>query len=271
MDWLNDKKNQPIIIGAFVLILIVAGFVVWKTNFSGSSGSSDSTVSNTPTSSTPMTSPAPGMSPTGAPMQAPGTVPAVPSAATPNPSPSVQPNPAGARPGAGMVAAAMPMETWRDDPFLPVGYKPPTRVVRPVPPIYDLPIPDLPKYHKTASGPTVEQIVQQPMRRMAGLLLSGRVYAILETNGTTEVVQPGDTLKDRLATVDRIERDKVILKTVDRVPRYITVRMAGASHVDTSTPSAPPTSGGGVPNGYPVGGTMPRGPMGGPGMMPRGP
>ena len=104
------------------------------------------------------------------------------------------------------------------------------------------------------------------MRRMAGLLLSGRVYAILETNGTTEVVQPGDSLNDRLATVDRIESDKVILKTTDKTPRYITVRMAGASHVDTSTREyardrEPP----GLPTGaYPPGGGMPRGPHGRP-------
>lgn len=168
----------------------------------------------------------------------------------------------------------MPMETWRDDPFLPVGYKQPTIIKRPVPPIYDLPIPDLPRYHKIDDGgQKVEQVVQQPMRRMAGLLLSGRVYAILETNGKTEVVQPGDTLNDRLAMVDRIERDKVILKTVDKVPRYITVRMAGASRVDVSTPAAPAGGGAPLPAGYPSSaGGMPRGgPVGGPGAMPRGP
>ena len=75
MDWLNDKKNQPIVIGAFVLILIVAGFVVWKTNFSGGGSSDSMRLQSAPhVLSTPMTSPAPGMSPTGAPMQAPGTV-----------------------------------------------------------------------------------------------------------------------------------------------------------------------------------------------------
>lgn len=264
MDWLNDKKNQPIIIGAFVLILIVAGYVVWKTNFSSPSGSSSETVSNTPSPSGPMVQPTPGTTPTGAPMPTPGPVPGTPSAATPTP--------AGPRPGAAMVATAMPMETWRDDPFLPVGYKPPKHVVRPVPPIYDLPIPDLPRYHKTIIKEQADQVVQQPMRRMAGLLLSGRVYAILETNGKTEVRQPGDMLDDRLAMVDRIERDKVILKTVDKVPRYITVRMAGASRVDVSTPAAPAGRGAPLPAGYPSSaGGMPRGPVGGPGAMPRGP
>jgi len=265
MDWLNDKKNQPIIIGAFVLILIVAGYVIWKTNFSSPSSSSEPAASSTP-SPGPMVPPAQGTTP--------GPVPGAQSAVAPTPAPPVQPSRTAVRPGAAMMAAATPMETWREDPFLPVGYKPPTHVVVPVPPIYDLPIPDLPRYHKIVDGgQKVEQVIQQPVRRMAGLLLSGRVYAILETNGKTEVVQPGDTLNDRLAMVDRIERDKVILKTVDKVPRYITVRMAGASRVNVSTPTAPPGGGAPSPGGYlpSSAGGMPRGPTAGPGAMPRGP
>ena len=82
---------------------------------------------------------------------------------------------------------------------------------------------------------------------MAGILLGDRVYAIIDTSGATQVVQPGDYTTDRLAVVQRIEPDKVVLKTVDEKPRYITVRM-GASPI-AQAPTAPTTStpGGGMP------------------------
>lgn len=265
MDWLNDKKNQPIVIGAFVLILIVAGFIVWKTNFAGKSPSSDTSTSM-PAQPNPTTPPGPGVPPSSAPAPTPS-----------QPQPIAQagsrPAPAGARPGANVMALAVPMESWRADPFLPVGYKPPIVVRKPVPYLEDFPIPDLPRWKPPTATENRVVYAPQPMRRMAGLLLSGRVYAILESNGKTEVVQPGDRLNDGTATVDRIDRDKVILKTTDQTPRYITVRMAGASRADTSgattgTPGGTP--GPGMPPGTPYtpAGAMPRG---GPGTLPRGP
>jgi len=117
--------------------------------------------------------------------------------------------------------------------------------------------------------------VQQPSRRMAGILLGDRVYAIIETNGIAQVVQPGDYTTDRLAVVERIEPGKVVLKTVDEKPRYVAVRMAASPVSQTVTPSqptgpgqpnfpgppgirppnAPPPPGGGPPGGRP--GEMP--------------
>lgn len=126
------------------------------------------------------------------------------------------------------------MEAWRSDPFLPVGYKAPKkRVVRKLP-IADFPFPTV-LLPKTDIQKTEYQEAQQPVRRMAGLLLNKRVYAIIETNGSTEIVQPGQQLKDHLAVVEKIEQDKVILKTTDKKPRYIVVRMASSPKNDIGT------------------------------------
>ncbi len=69
------------------------------------------------------------------------------------------------------------------------------------------------------------------LRRMAGLLLNDRVFALIEENGKTEIVQPGQMLNDGLARVARIEKDKVILKTTGTPSRYITVTMAASPKV----------------------------------------
>ena len=74
----------------------------------------------------------------------------------------------------------------------------------------------------------------QPARRMAGLLLNDRVYAMIETGDKTEIVQPGQTLEDGLASVVRIEKDKVVLKTTSTPARYLLVRMAASP---TSSPT----------------------------------
>lgn len=221
MNWLNDKKNQPIVVGALVgIIAIVLVIILVLPNLNSGGGS-------------PSATPPPPMPQTG-PSGAAPTAPVEPSAPAPR-----QEQPA-ARPAANdQVALAGPMETWRKDPFLPIGYKPPKKPKKVMPIIYDLPIPDLARYNRAAERVKETTIPEppQPSRRMAGLLLSDRVYAILETNGKTEIVQPGDTLGDGLAKVDRIEPDQVILKTLNpghpRAPsRPLVVKMTSASQVE---------------------------------------
>lgn len=97
-------------------------------------------------------------------------------------------------------------------------------------PIRDFPFTTLPGVTISRKVQKEKPEIQQPPRRMAGILLNDRVYAIIESGTGSEVVQPGDYLKDRLAMVQRIEPDKVVLKTVDEKPRYITVRMASSAH-----------------------------------------
>lgn len=122
---------------------------------------------------------------------------------------------------------------------MPIGYKPPkVEKNKPKPPIVDFPFPVLPTGIKPI-GPSDKPELPQPARRMAGILVSDKIYAIIETNGQSEIVQPGDTLKDRLAVVQKIERDKVLLKTKDEKPRYILVRMAASPKQGAGLDSGP--------------------------------
>ena len=162
--------------------------------------------------------------------------------------------------------AAKPMEAWRTDPFLPAGYRPRTGPVsRPKPPIRDLPIASWYRWETPEKRAQIPD-KPQPARRMAGIIVSDKIYAIIETNGVSEIVQPGDMLGDRLAVVDRIERDKVVLKTTDHLPKYLTVRMASAARLESVTPSpgnepgAPGAPRGPGGRGYP-GGPVAPGPM----------
>ena len=233
MDWLKDKKNIPIIAtvaGVIILAVCVIGYMKL-------SGGSESTP--TDTASAPAD---PGMG--GTPAAGPGTTP-MPSGATPPGSPTAAPaaNPAGSQPAgaetaptAGATKGAKtasseikPMESWRSDPFLPVGYKPPKKNQhKATPPIRDFPFFRLPSPNLSKKADLIPEPAQ-PARRMAGLLINDRVFAIIESNGKSEIVQPGDTLSDRLATVEKIEKDKVILKTTSRHAKYIVVRMAASA------------------------------------------
>jgi len=97
-------------------------------------------------------------------------------------------------------------------------------------------------------------------RRMAGVLFGDGVYAILETNGKTEAVQPGDTVEG--GKVVSIEADGLTIKTDD--DRTIHVPLSSTPTTDTSNPGTgfggggfggPPPGMGGYPGGgYPGGG-----------------
>ncbi len=264
MDWLKDKKNQPIVAAALAVIIIGVGVVVYFTMFAGKSA---------PTTTDPT---APGASggtaaPTTADMAGypPGTTP-MPDAAMPGtPDATASPGAAAAAPAPTPPGGAVPMEVSRSDPFLPAGYKPPPKnVPKPKPPIRDLPFGNWSQVPIKGREKLIPDLVQ-PVRRMAGLIVSDRIYAIIETNGLSQIVQPGDVLDDRLAKVERIERDKVVLKTMDKVPKYITVRMTSAPRTaSTVTPSTSgsegvpsPTGSSGRPRPYPVGPVEPMQPM----------
>jgi len=212
MEWLKDPKNQPKVaagLSVFIVLMLVAFYFLYLKK-----PSMDTTASAPPADAVPATVGEP--APPGAPGDA---APAGDAAATGDAAAAAPPPPMG---------SAKPMEAWRADPFTPIGYKPPKPGgVKPKPPILDFPFISLPARTKDREKPPAPELVQ-PVRRMAGVLVNDRVYAIIESGGESEIVQPGDTLKDRLAVVDRIERDKVVLRTKDEKPRYIVVRMAAA-------------------------------------------
>jgi len=228
MDWLKDKKNQPIVAAIAALVIVGIGVFMWKM----------------------MAGPAPSADESAPPADQMAMPPADPNAG------AVQPGPAAAAPGATAAPGTVetksglkPMEPWRSDPFLPVGYKP-QAARKTKPKIPDLPLGALftPPPRPTPDALKPEPV--QPIRRMAGLLLNERVYAIIETNGKAEVRSPGEKLNDGLAVVDRIERDKVVLKTTFKPSRYIVIRMAASPRTASSqapTVSESPTPDVGMP------------------------
>lgn len=145
---------------------------------------------------------------------------------------NVQPNPGMAQPSAApqtaQVVQSGPMEPWRSDPFMPLGYKEqPKKALKLVARIPDLNIERLFDYSKDDT--TSVYHVPQPLRRMSGILMNGRIYAVIDTNGVSEILKPGDVLKDGLASVVSIERDRVVLKTREANPRTIELRLSAAS------------------------------------------
>lgn len=268
MEWLNDKKNQPIVAAIAIAVIVVVGFCIYWFGFRKPPADTSAEMP----SQTAATDSAPaGTQPT-APV-GPGGPPSTPGATPPptgQPGVASTPGAAGGQvatatrtPGA-RVASITPMETWRPDPFQPIGYKPPS-VVHVAPPIRDFPFEQLFRHRRKKVGGDEKPEIQQPSRRMAGILLGDRVYAIIETNGATQVVQPGDYTTDRLAIVQRIEPDRVVLKTVDEKPRFVSVRMAASPTVQS--PSGSSMQGTPGPNSYvPPGGRTPPPPpgMGGP-------
>lgn len=107
------------------------------------------------------------------------------------------------------------------------------------------------------TAPTVEQLVRDepdPPMRMAGALFGNRVYGVLDINGQTQVVNPGD--KVGIYRVERVERDKIVLSRPGpqgrrRVEALLAGNPALAGQYPTGDPGVP-----GGPAGY--------GPPGGP-------
>ena len=214
MDWLNDKKNQPIIAAVAAVVIVGVGVLMWLTMFKGSDDEE----------------PAPATETTGA-EQMSMSEPSVPSTGAP----------AGLPTGPQIAAAptgVQPMETWREDPFLPVGYKPPPGDRAPNPPIPDFPFFHFPPPPKPVPD-ELKPEPSQPVRRLAGVMINDRVYAIIEWNGKSDVYQPGQRLRDGLAVVEKIEPDKVTLKTTSEPSRYLVVRLASAPRGERSAAPSP--------------------------------
>lgn len=242
MEWVKDPKNQPIVAAIAIVVIIGVG-IFYYFNFIKAPSAPAAPPPEATATATDGSVPQPVGTPTSdpaaqTPAPAPGAPPTDPSTAGAPAATTAAAAPAAA---GTQVAAVTPMETWRSDPFLPIGHKA-RKVVKVTPPIRDFPFVTLPGVHISKTVKREKPEIQQPPRRMAGILLNDRVFAIIESNGGSEVVQPGDYLKDRLAMVQRIEPDRVVLKTVDEKPRYITVRMAESAHQNTPVSSVGPSN-----------------------------
>ncbi len=255
-EWLNDKKNQPIIIGGFVAImLLVAGILYFTGAFGGGGG-------GTPDAAAPV-APAPG---------APDAA-SAPDAMPPDPAaPASTPDTGGESAAAAAPAEKQPpLEEFKADPFQPyVGPKPP----RTKPAFMGkLPKPDIRKVAPVVLKPEEQEAyIQPPQGRMAGIMKNDRVFAIIESTDATPktaIVKPGDQYPfNSDFAVDRILPDRVVLRTTKtKEPRFFDLpksagRVMPQLGAATRTPGGPspaiPDPGRGVPP--PPGGIPPPAP-----------
>lgn len=235
--WLQDQKNMPIVIAGTVVIILLVVLRIMMTNGMIGGGSD--------TGALP-TSPGAGVGPGGS-SGGPSPIPNK----TTTPAPGVPVTPA---PGVGSTAAPTnvasssagtptgemmaPMLPYRKDPFSPLGGVPSPISLR----VAALPFVQLPSFPRSGSIkrkkdvysqiPAMEEpLPAQPLRRMAGVLMSGRISAIMETNGESDIVKPGMTITkgDSTVLVESIEPTAIILKTLDtRTPHRIRVNLTGA-------------------------------------------
>lgn len=148
-------------------------------------------------------------------------------------------------------ATVTPMETYRGDPFAPIGYDATRagRLANVKAPIADLPVPRLyqPRPASGGGGFAVQAPPPvQPTRRMTGLIQNNGISAVIESNGISEVVVPGQMLSDRMAYVGRIENNRVILHTTGANPIDVVVGLTPAPDVSQinppTAPGAPPAA-----------------------------
>lgn len=256
MDWLNDKKNLPIIGAATGIIVIAVVFLMIRMHSGGSSEGVGAPPSPPMGPSSPM---APsGQESEGAMPSPPGAGPAPMSPA--QPAQPGMPAPTGAAPAAQTTAAVnggkVELLPSRPDPFLPLDWKPGSSRPKPrifLPPLGTLRIPGL---QRTKAPVEQEVLPPQPTRRMAGILTNGGVYAMLETDGDTIVVKPGDIVENGNVRVDSIEPGRIRLiwlRTKKPIP--IEVRMSEGTPVSAAAPEAPTEMVGPSPSPFPRPGT----------------
>jgi len=228
--WIKDRKNLPIVAAGTLIVVVLAVLLCLRmTGMIGGGGQMSSDTGVPPYGGQPGM-PQPGVPQPGVP--GPGVAP-TPGAPLP---PGEQPATPGAPQQAAVPASAQlaPMLPYRKDPFLPFTGKVTNKDVI----AYLLPglrrprIAPAPVMRPTEGEIEVTEVLPpQPYRRMAGVLWNGRVSAILETNGETDIVRPGIeiTKGNSRVRVESIQQDCIILKTLDtRIPMTIKVNMAGS-------------------------------------------
>jgi hypothetical protein len=220
--WVQDPKNAPKVAIIFGSVLVVVIFVMLK-QFGIIGGGGAAPMSPDMSGGAPGSA-APGTYPGAAPPPVPGAVapagPAVPGAA-----PAAAATPA--------AATAGPMLPYRKNPFLPFAGMPTQKDVMAVilPHLSRPRIAPAPVIEQTPEEQAAVVLPPQPFRRMAGVLWDGRVSAILETAGETDIVRPGMEINrgGSRVRVESITQDSITLKTLDtRTPDYIKVGMAGS-------------------------------------------
>jgi hypothetical protein len=203
------------------------------------------------------------------------------------PSPGYGPMTGGAAPGMPGATGAVtgsetekavnlpPVERNRKDPFAPLIPPPPPPpdwqvLAAGLPPISIAKPPDrLAASQSVTSDVAMPDVGTEVARRVAGLVTGKRAFALIEQEGQTFIVHPGDVLPPDLAVVERIEPGRVLLRRAGK-PIWLPLQ---ASSDTTAVGVAPVTAPGGYPGGgYPGAsrpGYTPYGPPGPPGMYRR--
>jgi hypothetical protein len=258
-EWLNDKKNQPLIIGVVVAAFLLVGLIIFLMNRGGGGGPAGPKVSSEQASQFKMKMKMK--------MQMKMGGPAAQGMANPAGSTVGAGAAAFGPPGAGAAGAASPvavaatpvstapMLPYRKDPFVPLE-GPPTRTkilqsLLPQVTNYNFPPPSkplvLPWMPKKVQA---EVLPPQPFRRMAGVMMDDRISAVLETNGTADIVVPGMeiTRGNSRVRVVSISTDAIVLKTLD-TKRPMTIRVGLAGAVSTNAAPAQTTGSQGADGG----------------------
>lgn len=246
MNIFKDKKNTPIIVGLVVVVAIVAVFFsLYATGNLGGSGSTDTAAAPNPS---PSTASAPAQ-----PMRA-GSIPGTPSA---GPAPLANPSAAVSGKSDAAPSAKKPalMLTTKDPFRLPkVKNEDPGATGRAVAALSRAQIPALSiaSYRSRDSIKPPSSIspiaAPNPNQRVSGVLYSNGIYAILETNGNSESVRPGQAVEG--GRVVSIQSDGLTLLTDDKQTVKVPLAPGGGG-------------GGGVPGGGFPGGGYPGGGGGG--------
>jgi hypothetical protein len=263
-------KNLLVVAGAVIAVIIVAIVVIWftKPGLLGLGSSDQASTAGTSTPPAPPVAPPPSAVTRRPPKMASATagpalknkagkanskVAAKPKQAAKAQAKVAKVGPAAAtKPGAVKVASLVgaPSKA-RPDPFVIPGVRyeaPPkpsvtTIAATPIvtnwePPVIKAPPPPV----TPTTGPA-----ELPNDRVAGIMLNNGVYAIMDADGESQVVQPGDTLPGGEKVVS-IQSDSVTLRTTDNQSVNLPLS-AGASSPNMGYPGGMPASynGGGPP------------------------
>ena len=240
-EWLKDKKNLPIVVGLGVTVLVLAVVaMLFEMNILPPKPSAPD-VASVPLSGQPPGTlpgdmpPAPGPPSNGAP-------PAVnPSAKTPA-APSAPQNVA-----KGPDPFRAPLAKPQIDPAL----KEASRVRNTLPPVFIqqyTPPDQLAAQGTSNKSPAIDLAPQvSTSMRMSGVVFTDNaIKAILETNGVSQQVQPGDLVDG--GRVISIQADGLTLRTADN--HLMRVPLSGATTGGTpNAPAGEPPTGAGAPPG----------------------
>lgn len=228
--WIKDRKNLPIVVaGTLIIVVLVVLLSLRMTGMIGGGGGEQmSSDAGYPPGAGQPGMPQPGMPQPGMPQ------PGMPMPGMPMPPGEQPPTPAPQQAAVPASAQLAPMLPYRKDPFLPMTGMPTKKdiIAYMLPSLRRPRIAPAPVMRPTEGEVEVTEVLPpQPYRRMAGVMWNGRVSAILETNGETDIVRPGMeiTKGNSRVRVESIQQDCIILKTLDtRIPMTIKVNMAGS-------------------------------------------